>query len=151
MKVKFLKLPRLCIIKNLFHWIITEFCESLKFHFVLQFRYPTYVGDVAQALVQLADRKILHCGLYGTWHFTGKGCFKNWRILILLESFTAFSLAQEIGKLFKIDCSHISASTSEAVPKNAQLNCIALQVMSIGKISDFKETIRSALEPHITA
>jgi len=103
----------------------------------LQFRYPTFVDDVASVCVGLSERKLEHCGLYGTWHLSG------------VEKFTKYEIALEIGKLFELPTDHISSKkeANPKIPQNAQLNCVAIELMGLRKKTSFSTAIKSVLEP----
>jgi len=105
-----------------------------------QNRYPTLIDDVAHACVGLAERKLEHCGLYGTWHMSGP------------ERFTKYEIAVEIAKVFGLSHDHIlpSAIPNPKVPQDAQFNCVALDVMGLRKKTPFTLAIRTILEPWMT-
>jgi len=105
-----------------------------------QIRYPTFVDDVAAVCFGLSERKIEHCGLYGTWHFSGA------------EKYTKYEMAVEIAKIFNLPHDHLISKKSEnpKVPQNAQLNCIAIEVMGLAKKTPFAKAIKFALKDWIT-
>jgi hypothetical protein len=81
----------------------------------------------------LAERKLEHCGLYGTWHWSSP------------EQFTEYSLAKLIASVLNVPHDHLSPSKESTstfpVPHDARLNCIALQVMGLGKSTPTKDAI----------
>jgi len=104
-----------------------------------QARYPTFVDDVASVCVGLCERKLEHCGLYGTWHLSGS------------EKYSKYEMAVEIAKIFDLPHDHIKPTMlmNPKFPQNAQLNCIAIDVMGLRKKTPFKQAIRSVLEPWV--
>jgi len=105
-----------------------------------QARYPTLVDDVASVCLGLSERKLEHCGLYGTWHMAGP------------EKFTKYQIAVELAKIFELPHDHIVPTKIEnpKVPHDAQLNCVALDVMGLRKKTPFAKGIRPILEPWVT-
>jgi len=103
-------------------------------------RWPTLVDDVAAVCVGLCERKMEHCGLYGTWHFAGN------------EKYTKYEMAQEIAKALGIpfpdNITPVSVANSKS-PHNAQLNCIALEVMGLKKVTPFATAIKRILQPFV--
>jgi len=104
-----------------------------------QARYPTLVDDVAFVCLGLSERKLEHCGLYGTWHMAGP------------EKFTKYQIAVELAKIFQLPHDHITATRNEnpKVPHDAQLNCVALDVMGFRKRTPLIGAIRPILEPWV--
>jgi len=102
-------------------------------------RWPTLVDDVAHVCLALSERKLEHCGLYGTWHFSGT------------EKFTKYEMTLAIAKAFGLDHSHITPTKNPnpKTPHNAQLNCVALDVMGLRKKSSFATSIVPILQPWI--
>jgi len=105
----------------------------------LQIRYPTNVNDVTNACFGLAQRKLEHCGLYGTWHLCGP------------DKFTKYEMAIEIAKILELPYDHLKPSfvPNPKIPLNAQLNCIAIEVMGLRKKTPFVQGIKSVLEPWV--
>jgi len=105
----------------------------------LNIRYPTFVDDVASACFGLSERKLEHCGLYGTWHLSGA------------DKYTKYEMAVEIAKLFDLPHNHLKPVVLQnpKTPQNAQLNCIAIDVMGLRKKTPFLKAIRPILEPWI--
>jgi len=101
----------------------------------IQIRYPTYAEDIAIVCRGLAERKLEHCGLYGTWHWSG------------LDGFTAYSLGVEIANIMGKPHHFISSKVPNLLaPQNCQLNCIALSVMGLGRHTPLKEGIIATVE-----
>lgn len=91
----------------------------------VQIRYPTLVDDVAAVIVQLAQRKMEHCGLSGIWHFSGP------------DPMTKFQMAQRVAHLFGLSgsCSIVEADPAAVPtdrPHDAHLDGSTLQLMGIG-------------------
>jgi len=103
----------------------------------LQKRYPTLVDDVAHVCVGLSERKLEHCGLYGTWHMSNP------------ERYTKYEMVTEIASMFGLSSDHIKPTQNEnaKIPYNSELNCIALDVMGLRRKTSFLQGIRSILEP----
>jgi len=103
----------------------------------LQIRFPTHTEDVAAVCKGLAERKMEHCGLYGTWHCSGN------------EPFTKYGMALKIAEVCGVSASHLKPKKVEdpTRPLNSQLNCIALEVMGLSKRTPFADAIRRVLEP----
>ncbi len=101
-----------------------------------QIRYPTFAEDVAVVCRGLSERKLEHCGLYGTWHWSGT------------DKFTCYTLAVEIAKIMGKPHDHIqpNKTPSPTAPHDAQLNCIALSVMGLGRNTPFKDGITAMLD-----
>jgi len=99
--------------------------------------YPTFAEDVAVVCRGLAERKLEHCGLYGTWHWSGS------------ERFTRYTLALELATIIGKSHENILASqtpnNSTPLPHDAQLNCIALSVMGLGRQTHFRDGIAAML------
>lgn len=106
-----------------------------------QLRYPTFVDDVAAVCLGLSERKLEHCGLYGTWHLSGS------------ERFTKYQIAVEIAKLFNQPHDHISPKKqpNPKFPEDAQLNCVAIEMMGLLKNTPFNEGIVTVLSPWFVA
>jgi len=106
----------------------------------VQIRFPTFVDDVAQCCRELAERKIEHCGLYGTWHWSGT------------QSFTTYTLALAIAKILKVSSDHIKPLEVVDIskPHNAELNCVALRHMRIGKHTPLQDSLQSTFKSFIS-
>lgn len=118
----------------------------------VQLRYPTHVDHVAVALAQF-------CGLYfqakaengdseapfsGIFHFSAA------------ERYTKYEMVMAMAKTQRMDASHVIAdkstaksTTSAKRPHNAQLSCDDLQRLGISVHSDFRQEIKSVLEPFL--
>jgi len=106
-----------------------------------QIRYPTHVDDIACVCLALAQRKMEHCGLYGIWHFSGP------------DGLTAYEMALAIAKV--LQCSHDCVTALPSVsreeimkttPRDLKLNCIALEVMGLGKRRSFLDGISKMVQ-----
>ncbi len=96
-----------------------------------QIRCPTLVDDVADVCRQLAEAKMLHCGLSGVFHFSGPDSLTKWQM--------AQVIAAELG-LKQSEISHVSAAEAKPDPlrpHNAQFDCTTLKLMDISKQTPF--------------
>jgi len=100
-----------------------------------QIIFPTYANDVGLIVRGLCERKIQHCGLYGTWHWSGT------------VGVTLYNLTVEISKILGVSDAKISPMKESKVvrPQNTELNCIALEVMGLGKSTPLKEALAQVL------
>jgi dTDP-4-dehydrorhamnose reductase len=83
--------------------------------------YPTSVFDVASVCVGLLDRKLLHCGLYGTWHWSGK------------EGFTLHQLVTAVAEKLgwpKEQISRLQPAVSDT-KTDRRLATVAIEVMGL--------------------
>lgn len=107
-----------------------------------QVRYPTHVDDVARACRQLSDRKMKHCGLTGTWHFSSE------------DRTTKYQIIQTIGRLFSLSTEHIKADPNAPAgaprPRDCHLDTNASRLMGLVTLTRFEVGIKNALEPWIT-
>ena len=100
--------------------------------------HPTYTDDVAIVCRGLAERKMEHCGLYGTWHWSGN------------SPLTAYQIALRIANLYKVSHDHIKINNNTTqLPKNTELNCIALTVMGLGKQTPIDDALSSVIAPFV--
>jgi dTDP-4-dehydrorhamnose reductase len=103
-----------------------------------QVRYPTSVDDVARAIRSLCDRKMKHCGLSGTWHFSSN------------ERYSKYQIAVTIGKLFNLPTTHITPDPNPPAgvprPRDCHLDTTALNLMGFLKLTPFEVGIKKALE-----
>lgn len=107
-----------------------------------QIRYPTYVDDVARAIRKLSERRMKHCGLSGTWHFSAN------------EQSTKYKIAVAIGKIFNIPTDHITpdpnAPPGAPRPRDCHLDTTALNLMGCLSLTPFEEGIKKSLEKWIS-
>lgn len=90
--------------------------------------------DISDICKALSCRKIQHCGLYGTWHWSGP------------EGFTRYKLAIQLATHFKKSC-NITPKTSNSRIIDSKLNCIALEMMGLAnKKTKFLTGITSVLQ-----
>ncbi len=106
-----------------------------------QIRCPTLVDDVAYVCRQLAEAKMLHCGLSGVFHFSGP------------DAMTKFEMAQVMAREFGLDASHVTAAAPKSDPMrpfNAQLDCTTLKLMDITRQTPFVKGIQCLAQwvPH---
>jgi len=105
----------------------------------LSARYPTHTADVAQVVKELAVRRIRHCGLTGTWHFSNN------------ERLTKYEMCLRIAAILGRSHDHLTPQTEEepgAAPRplDTQLDCAALNLMRIGNnITPFEQGITEVL------
>jgi len=70
-------------------------------------------------------RKVEHCGLYGTWHYSSK------------QSYTLYSLAVELATQLGLSHEHLTPQSSPNIgvrfktPEDPQLNPIVLEMMGL--------------------
>jgi S-adenosylmethionine synthetase len=98
-----------------------------------QIRCPTLVDDVALVCRQLADNKMLHCGLSGVFHFSGP------------DPMTKFQMAQIMAREFGLAMGHVTAAAAKPDPLrpyNAQLDCTTLNLMGISRQTPFVKGIQ---------
>lgn len=100
----------------------------------LAVRFPTFVEDVALALKALAARRMKHCSLSGTWHFSGD------------EQMSKFALVQRVATLLGEDASHVlpdrePSAAGASRPHNSQLETSALKLMGVLKLTPFDSAI----------
>lgn len=119
----------------------------------VQLRYPTNVNHVAAALLRFS-------GLYfdaaeenpdsdlpsfrGVFHFSAR------------ERFTKYEMATAIADAFRMDASHVAPDTTTAKattqakrPHDARLSCERLERLGIVASSNFKEEVKTVLEPFV--
>ena len=93
-----------------------------------QIRYPTYTKDVALCVKNLAERRMRHCSLSGTWHFSGN------------EAMTKYQMCLRLGQLLNTPTNHIHPIDAppdgqhNERPLNAQLDCASIEAMSFLKV-----------------
>lgn len=96
--------------------------------------YPTLASDVAFVLRQLSERKVAHCGLYGTWHWSGSVGYTRYQLALKLAA--SLNISNPLIK----PTNSISQSQN---PRDAALYCVALQVMNIGKNTSILQTLKN--------
>eukprot|EP01100_Stratorugosa_tubuloviscum_P000915 TRINITY_DN1201_c1_g2_i2.p1 TRINITY_DN1201_c1_g2~~TRINITY_DN1201_c1_g2_i2.p1 ORF type:complete len:302 (-),score=137.30 TRINITY_DN1201_c1_g2_i2:282-1187(-) len=107
-----------------------------------QIRYPTNVKDVAVVCRKIVDRKIRHCGISGTWHWSGN------------ERMTKYQMAVSIAEVLNLPHDHITPLQNPPVeatlkrPYNAQLDCTATQLMGVGQRTPFRQGISEIFEAY---
>jgi S-adenosylmethionine synthetase len=106
-----------------------------------QILYPTYIKDIAIVCHGLAERKMDHCGLHGTWHWSSQ------------EPFTQYTMAIKIAEVLNLPYDHLipekNLPSAKIIhtPHNSQLNCIALEIMGIeGNREPFLKIISNILD-----
>merc|ERR1712137_273514 len=102
-------------------------------------RFPTFTPDVAQCVRSLAERRMKHCSLSGTWHFSGN------------ESMTKYEMVVKIAQLLGVTHDHVIAKTEPDTgavsrPHNSQLETSAVRVMGFLKITPFEQAMRQVLD-----
>lgn len=106
-----------------------------------QVRYPTHVDDVARVCRQLSERKMKHCGLTGTWHFSSE------------ERYTKYQIVQTIGRLFGLSTDHVQPDGNQPSgaprPRDCHLDTSTIRLMGLLSLTNFEVGIKNALEPWI--
>jgi dTDP-4-dehydrorhamnose reductase len=90
------------------------------------------VDDVADAILNLANQKMAHCGLSGVFHWGGP------------NSMTKYEMAQSLGKKFNLDTSHITPETDlndPNRPHDATMDVHTLKLMGISKQTEFEDGV----------
>jgi len=104
-------------------------------------RYPTYTRDIAQCVVLLAERRLKHCSLSGTWHFAADVPMTKYEMLI------------QMAELLNASHDHIQPQTTPdpnaaTRPQNVQLDTTAIKMMGFLKITPFKEGMKQVLDEY---
>jgi len=99
-------------------------------------QHPTFVDDISYIIKGLAERKMAHCGLYGTWHWSN------------YDSISKYQFAVRIAEILGVSHEHITPEKTEdsSKPLNCELNVIALEVMGLGIRSPMTTTLKTVLE-----
>jgi len=106
-----------------------------------QVRYPTHVDDVARVCRQLSERKMKHCGLTGTWHFSSE------------DQYSKYQITQIIGRLFQLSTDHIhpdpNIPSGAPRPRDCHLDTSTVRLMGLLSLTNFEVGIKNALQPWI--
>ncbi|KAK3597691.1 hypothetical protein CHS0354_040066 [Potamilus streckersoni] len=103
-------------------------------------RYPTYCGDIAFVIKQLAEKRIKGEKIGGIYHWSGN------------ENMTKYDMAVAMAKAFGLPIEHIVADKSPSGgasrPYDAHLDCGRIESLGIVKRTAFNELIKDILQPH---
>ncbi|XP_061164026.1 methionine adenosyltransferase 2 subunit beta-like [Saccostrea echinata] len=104
-------------------------------------RYPTHCGDIADAIRQLADKRLQDpekvCGVF---HWSSKEEMTKYDMSIAMAS--AFSLSTENIKPDR------SPSKGAPRPYNTHLSCKKMEAFVSGRRTPFSEGIKAVLQPY---
>lgn len=104
-------------------------------------RFPTYVGDVAVVIRQIADKTCHESDFSGIWHWSG------------LEELTKYQMAVVITEVFNIDSKHLVAVKKPSLgakrPYNSHLDVSALAQFNFGQQTSFRDGIKLVLSKYI--
>lgn len=102
-------------------------------------RFPTFTGDVAHVLQQMAEKIFTQQLQSGIYHWQAD------------EPFTKYEMARVMGNVMGISTAHLSPEdhpiSSAPRPKNCRLDCSALEQQSVGRRSSFYGVIKELLKP----
>uniref|UniRef100_A0A8C2VCI9 Methionine adenosyltransferase 2 subunit beta n=1 Tax=Chinchilla lanigera TaxID=34839 RepID=A0A8C2VCI9_CHILA len=101
--------------------------------------FPTHVKDVDTVYRQLAERRMLHPSVKGTFHWSGNEKMMKY----------------EMAYAFNLSSSHLRPITHSPVigaqrPRNAQLDCSKLETLDIGQRTPFRIEVKESLWPFLT-
>eukprot|EP01095_Lingulamoeba_sp_RSL-Kostka_P012404 TRINITY_DN492_c1_g1_i1.p1 TRINITY_DN492_c1_g1~~TRINITY_DN492_c1_g1_i1.p1 ORF type:complete len:343 (+),score=102.43 TRINITY_DN492_c1_g1_i1:61-1029(+) len=105
-------------------------------------RFPTFNKDVANTVRGLANKRFKHCGLSGTWHFSGK------------EQMTKYSIVVKLAELLNLPHDHIipineidnnNNNQTAQRPLNSQLDTTALKLMKLCKTTSIDDSFTQIL------
>jgi len=110
-------------------------------------RYPTFAGDVAEVVNKLAKRRFKHCGLTGTWHFTGNEATTKYKIVVTIAELLGVSHSHIIP--IKNNDSNENSNNNNGIatrPYDSHLDNTALKLMKMNKVSNFTQKLKEILQ-----
>mmetsp|Transcript_2616 Transcript_2616/g.7221 ORF Transcript_2616/g.7221 Transcript_2616/m.7221 type:complete len:325 (+) Transcript_2616:109-1083(+) len=103
----------------------------------VQIRRPTFVNDIAIVCRLLVKRRMRHCSLSGTWHFSS------------VDNMTMFDIGIEICRQAGLPPETVSGEKlfdESKKPANASLDSTALFLMGLGRHTKFPDGLKVVLE-----
>ncbi|MBQ7188093.1 MAG: SDR family oxidoreductase [Kiritimatiellae bacterium] len=102
-------------------------------------RYPTYTPDVAYTILQLVEYHLAHPDFHGIVHWSGNEGMTKYGMARVLAGQMGFPVERLVPN---------PAPPSGATrPKDAHLDCSALEELGIGRRTPFAEAIQAILHP----
>lgn len=104
-------------------------------------RVPTLVDDVAFVCRQLCERRLRHCSLSGTWHWSGP------------EIMSKYDMSVHMARFIHVPVEHLAPDTREPTgptlrPKDSRLDTSVLSMMGIGRKTPFVEGLQRVFADH---
>jgi dTDP-4-dehydrorhamnose reductase len=106
-------------------------------------RVPTLVDDVAIAVRQLCERRLRHCALSGTWHWSGPDVLTKYDMARIMADVLELGGADNL-----VACHDVPAGAAR--PQNCQLDTTVLYLMGIGRKTFFKDGIALVLNDYLS-
>eukprot|EP00010_Vexillifera_abyssalis_P003430 CAMPEP_0201555160 /NCGR_PEP_ID=MMETSP0173_2-20130828/47056_1 /ASSEMBLY_ACC=CAM_ASM_000268 /TAXON_ID=218659 /ORGANISM="Vexillifera sp., Strain DIVA3 564/2" /LENGTH=373 /DNA_ID=CAMNT_0047966811 /DNA_START=42 /DNA_END=1163 /DNA_ORIENTATION=+ len=112
-------------------------------------RFPTFVDDVAVVCRQLSERRLRHCALSGTWHWSGADQTTKYKMSLMMAQYLIDAKyvdkpTQSLSELIV----PINQPPQDGVkrPQNAQLDINVVYLMGMGCQTSFSQGIQIVLD-----